>query len=134
MGKATSVSARLSRVAATSQHTKGMMRVLAILLCAGSALTAKAKEPKDPRDCEVCKAVLTSIDESVTAEQRKDVEKIEAVMQTYCDAAKGKEKTMCYYMGVGDKEQGTAGGREARDQQQLRPWHQFQAAMCPAEE
>mmetsp|Transcript_20543 Transcript_20543/g.43417 ORF Transcript_20543/g.43417 Transcript_20543/m.43417 type:complete len:168 (+) Transcript_20543:494-997(+) len=31
-------------------------------------------------------------------------------MQTYCDAAKGKEKTMCYYMGVGDKEQGTAGG------------------------
>jgi len=54
--------------------------------------------------------VLGAIDESVTPEQRKSNEAIEKVMQTYCDAAKGKEKTMCYYMGVGDKEQGTAGG------------------------
>lgn len=35
---------------------------------------------------------------------------IENMMQTYCDAAKGKEKTMCFYMGVGDSEGGSAGG------------------------
>merc|ERR1712060_192485 len=57
-----------------------------------------------------CIGVLGEIDSRVTSEQRQDVEKIEGVMQDYCDGAKGKEKTMCYYMGVGDKEMGTAGG------------------------
>ena len=31
-------------------------------------------------------------------------------MRTWCDTSKGKDKTMCYYMGVGDAEQGTSGG------------------------
>ena len=38
--------------------------------------------------------MLGAIDEQVTPEQRKSNEAIEKVMQTYCDAAKGKEKTM----------------------------------------
>merc|ERR1712087_773975 len=60
--------------------------------------------------CEVCKAVISAIDSTITDAERKDVELIEKAMQKYCDSAKGKEKTMCYYMGVGDKEMGTAGG------------------------
>merc|ERR1711871_1781269 len=28
----------------------------------------------------------------------------------WCKSAKGKDQTMCYYMGVGDSGQGTAGG------------------------
>merc|ERR1719160_2161627 len=67
-----------------------------------------AKE--DERDCEVCKAVIDEIDKSLDAKTRADPEKIEKAMQKYCDTAKGKDKTMCYYMGVGDKEAGTAGG------------------------
>mmetsp|Transcript_2612 Transcript_2612/g.7694 ORF Transcript_2612/g.7694 Transcript_2612/m.7694 type:complete len:118 (-) Transcript_2612:431-784(-) len=31
-------------------------------------------------------------------------------MQAWCNAAKGKNKTMCYYMGIGDAQSGTAGG------------------------
>lgn len=58
----------------------------------------------------VCKAVLGHIDEGLSADERKDVLKIEATMQTYCDTATGKNKTMCYYMGIGDKLTGTAGG------------------------
>ena len=77
--------------------------------------------------------MLGQIDSALTAEERKDPEKIESAMQRYCDAAKGKDKTMvgssprapaaiglwpepptaasqCYYMGVGDKDLGTAGG------------------------
>lgn len=43
-------------------------------------------------------------------EQRNDVQEVEKIMLKWCDAAKGKDKTMCYYMGVGDAESGTAGG------------------------
>ena len=38
--------------------------------------------------------MLGEIDNRITTEQRKEVEKIEDVMQEYCDGAKGKEKTM----------------------------------------
>merc|ERR1719378_957634 len=31
-------------------------------------------------------------------------------MYKFCKTAKGKDQTMCYYMGVGDSEQGTSGG------------------------
>merc|ERR1712146_636551 len=40
----------------------------------------------------------------------KKEEDIEKHMYDWCATAKGKDKTMCYYMGVGDKESGTAGG------------------------
>merc|ERR1712216_417816 len=59
---------------------------------------------------EVCKAVLDQIDKGLSKEEREDVEKIEKKMYNWCDTAKGKDKTMCYYIGVGDKESGTAGG------------------------
>merc|ERR1711924_254656 len=39
-----------------------------------------------------------------------DVELIEKIMYKFCKTAKGKDQTMCYYMGVGDAEQGTSGG------------------------
>merc|ERR1712196_662469 len=58
----------------------------------------------------VCKAVLDQIDKGLSKEEREDVEKIEKKMYNWCDTAKGKDKTMCYYIGVGDKESGTAGG------------------------
>jgi len=98
----------------TAQRGRGLTmlalaRVL-LLLVSLSVAHAASKAPKDPRECEVCIAVLGEIDGKVTADQRKNVEDIEGVMQDYCDGAKGKEKTMCYYMGVGDKEMGTAGG------------------------
>lgn len=38
--------------------------------------------------------MISELDSRVTPEQRKTVEGIESVMQTYCDVAKGKEKTM----------------------------------------
>ena len=44
------------------------------------------------------------MDALVTKEQRTDVEKVEKVMRKWCDTAKGKDKTMCYYLGVGDAE------------------------------
>mmetsp|Transcript_51843 Transcript_51843/g.143587 ORF Transcript_51843/g.143587 Transcript_51843/m.143587 type:complete len:119 (+) Transcript_51843:269-625(+) len=31
-------------------------------------------------------------------------------MQTYCNTAKTQDKKMCYYMGIGDAQSGTAGG------------------------
>ena len=53
----------------------------------------------------VCKAVIDEIDKLLTVKDREDVESVEKVMQKYCDTTKGKDKTMCYYMGVGDAEQ-----------------------------
>jgi len=80
-----------------------------LLVAASIALASGAKV--DERDCEVCKAVIDEIDKSLTPEQKKGGEEaIEKHMFKYCDTAKGKDKTMCYYMGVGDKESGTAGG------------------------
>ena len=55
-------------------------------------------------------SVIGQMDAIVTREDREDVVKVEKVMRKYCDTAKGKDKQMCYYMGVGDAETGTAGG------------------------
>jgi len=87
----------------------GFSVISAVLLALGSASAGKAA---DPRDCEVCKDVVDAIDKVITPEQRKTVEGVETAMQTYCDqhGQKGKEKAMCYYMGVGSKEQGSGGG------------------------
>ena len=57
----------------------------------------------------VCKAVIDEIDKLLTVKDREDVESVEKVMQKYCDTTKGKDKTMCYYMGIGDATSGTAG-------------------------
>lgn len=73
-------------------------------------LAAVAKKTVDPSECEVCKAVIGQIDAILSVEDRKDVEVVEKKMRSWCDNAKGKDKTMCYYMGVGDAEQGTSGG------------------------
>ena len=54
--------------------------------------------------------MLSQIDATLTTKQRESVEEIEKVMRSWCDTSKGKDKTMCYYMGVGDAEQGTSGG------------------------
>ncbi len=58
----------------------------------------------------MCKSVISQIDAILTPKQREDVESVEKVMRSWCDTSKGKDKTMCYYMGVGDAEQGTSGG------------------------
>ena len=58
----------------------------------------------------MCRSVLSQIDATLTAKQRESVEDIEKVMRSWCDTSKGKDKTMCYYLGVGDAESGTAGG------------------------
>ena len=58
----------------------------------------------------VCKAVIDEIDKLLTVKDREDVASVEKVMQKYCDTTKGKDKTMCYYMGIGDSTSGTAGG------------------------
>ena len=87
------------------------MRPLALLLLLSlSPAWAARAATKDPRECEVCIAVIDQIDKSITPQQRKTNTDIEQQMQTFCDKAKNKDKTMCYYMGVGDKEMGTAGG------------------------
>jgi hypothetical protein len=57
------------------------------------------------RACAVCKSVISQIDAQLTTKQREDVEEVEKVMRKWCDTSKGKDKTMCYYMGVGDAEQ-----------------------------
>jgi len=84
-----------------------LIRIAALALF-GCAL-AKKSTP-DPAECEVCKGVLGKIDAELDMKTRSDVDKIENIMQKFCDTAKGKEKTMCYYMGLGDKDSGTAGG------------------------
>jgi hypothetical protein len=58
----------------------------------------------------VCKAVIGEIDAGLAPAERKDVLKVEAAMQKYCDIATGKNKQMCYYMGIADKLSGSAGG------------------------
>jgi len=80
------------------------------LLVLGSLLQAVAAAKADPNDCEVCKSVIGQIDAELTMKDREDVEVVEKKMRSWCDNAKGKDKTMCYYMGVGDAEQGTSGG------------------------
>ena len=84
-----------------------MARILSALV-ALVAVCHGAKE--DERDCEVCKAVIDTIDKTITDVERKDVVKIEKKMFEWCATSKGKDKTMCYYIGVGDAESGTAGG------------------------
>jgi len=81
-----------------------------LVLC--SALVALGERPPkgDPTECEVCMSVIGQMDALVTKEERSDVVKVEKVMRKWCDTAKGKDKTMCYYLGVGDAESGTAGG------------------------
>ena len=61
----------------------------------------------------VCRGVIGAIDASVTMKQRESVEEVEKVMRSWCDTSKGKDKTMCYYMGVGDAEQVRAAASEA---------------------
>merc|ERR1712028_158845 len=83
-----------------------MLRISALVALVAVCHSAK----EDERDCEVCKAVIDTIDKSITDAERKDVEKIEKKMFQWCATSKGKDKTMCYYIGVGDAESGTAGG------------------------
>ena len=85
------------------------MRACLVLLSFVASASA-AKKAADPAECEVCKAVISKIDEMLTTADRASNEKIEAKMQTFCDGAKAQDKKMCYYMGVGDKTEGTAGG------------------------
>jgi len=73
-------------------------------------LAFAAAKKEDPADCEVCKSVIDQIDKALTAKERTDVEVVEKKMRSWCDAAKGKDKQMCYYMGVGDAKEGTSGG------------------------
>merc|ERR1712196_640839 len=50
-------------------------------------------------------------DETITKDDRKDDEKVFKKMEKVCRTAEGKDKTMCYYMGIQtDKGQGSAGG------------------------
>ena len=58
----------------------------------------------------VCKSVIGQIDAELTVKERENVETVEKKMRTWCDSAKGKDKQMCYYMGVGDAQEGTSGG------------------------
>merc|ERR1712146_706894 len=55
-------------------------------------------------------SVISAIDSLLTPKDRKDPDSVEKVMQEFCDTTKGKDKNMCYYMGIGDAESGTAGG------------------------
>merc|ERR1712054_142583 len=80
------------------------------LVCLQLAAVHAAKKAEDPNSCEVCRSVISQIDASLTTKQRENVEEVEKVMRSWCDTSKGKDKTMCYYMGVGDAEQGTSGG------------------------
>jgi len=83
--------------------------VLSLLLLI--AYAAADRPPReDPQECEVCKAVIGKIDSELTVKERDDVEVVEKKMRTWCDTAKGKDKQMCYYMGVGDATEGTSGG------------------------
>mmetsp|Transcript_17043 Transcript_17043/g.34492 ORF Transcript_17043/g.34492 Transcript_17043/m.34492 type:complete len:172 (-) Transcript_17043:278-793(-) len=84
-----------------------MFRTLLLVLAFSSAV-CKGKE--DPAECEVCKSVIDQIDKQLTQTERGDVELVEKRMRAFCDNAKGKEKQMCYYMGVGDAKEGTSGG------------------------
>ena len=54
--------------------------------------------------------MISQIDAGLTTKQREDVTEVEKEMRKWCDTAKGKDKQMCYYMGVGDATEGTSGG------------------------
>jgi len=89
--------------------------LLVAVLGAGSAphvrvLTDGPLRNVHPSKRAVCRTVLHDVEDDLTPEERKDVLVIETKMQAWCNAAKGKNKTMCYYMGIGDAQSGTAGG------------------------
>jgi len=84
-----------------------MFRTLLVLIALSSAAS---KKTEDPAECEVCRSVIDQIDKGLTSADREDVEVVEKKMRLFCDTAKGKEKQMCYYMGVGDAKEGTSGG------------------------
>jgi len=86
------------------------MARLALLVVFSAALVSAAKKTADPAECEVCKATIAEIDNLLTPKDRESTDSVEKVMQTYCNGAKGQYKKMCYYMGIGDAESGTAGG------------------------
>ena len=52
----------------------------------------------------MCISVISQIDTGLSKEERTDVVKVEKAMRKWCDTSKGKDKTMCYYLGVGDAE------------------------------
>jgi len=79
---------------------------LLVVFLASAALAKK----EDENECEVCKSVVNAIDALLTPADRKDSDSVEKVMQKYCNTAKLQDKKMCYYMGIGDAESGTAGG------------------------
>jgi len=85
------------------------MRTVALVSLLLLQVHAAAKK-EDPSECEVCKSVIGQIDAELTSKEREDVEVVEKKMRTWCDSAKGKDKQMCYYMGVGDAKEGTSGG------------------------
>ncbi len=69
------------------------------------AAQRKKEWEKDPKHCEVCLKVMTSIHEKVKAlpkKQRKNKEKIEALVEKYCSKknkdAGPKERKLCYYL------------------------------------
>ncbi|KAL1499312.1 hypothetical protein AB1Y20_011520 [Prymnesium parvum] len=90
-------------------HVTSPRPVMRLFLLVALAVATLAKKVDDS-DCEVCKSVISSIDSMLTAADRKSPDAVEKVMQKYCNAAKLQDKKMCYYMGVGDAESGTAGG------------------------
>merc|ERR1740138_1201888 len=88
-----------------------MPRLAIVIAIVGLVQLAAAKaKAEDPTVCEVCKSVISQIDQTLSKEEREDVEKVEKKMRLWCDTAKGKDKQMCYYMGVGDAQEGTSGG------------------------
>merc|ERR1711912_22704 len=88
----------------TQTWTYLTLLLLPVILCV-------AGKKEDPGQCEVCIAVLDKVDAMLTKDSRASVEGIEKEMNKFCKTAKGKEATMCYYMGIaGDSSQGTAGG------------------------
>merc|ERR1712100_780287 len=90
--------------------SEALQKMARLFFLAALLAVGYAKPKEDERACEVCKAVIDEIDKLLTVKDREDVESVEKVMQKYCDTTKGKDKTMCYYMGIGDATSGTAGG------------------------
>eukprot|EP01029_Cantina_marsupialis_P027675 TRINITY_DN773167_c0_g1_i1.p1 TRINITY_DN773167_c0_g1~~TRINITY_DN773167_c0_g1_i1.p1 ORF type:complete len:185 (-),score=49.35 TRINITY_DN773167_c0_g1_i1:220-711(-) len=75
------------------------MRIITLFLVLVVLVLVSAKKEKDPNHCEVCLKVIGAIDETITKEERKDLETVENAVEKFCSKKhNAKIDKACYYL------------------------------------
>lgn len=60
---------------------------------------SQAKKVKSEEDCEVCVKFIRKFQDTLSSDQKNDMEKIKNAFVKYCKNKKGKDERFCYYVG-----------------------------------